>query len=71
MEKNKRYSYDAGYKLKVRQQHMQKNMETEQLNGISALHQQKKIIRDCWASKEKLKKFMTFTDFKGQFGFIN
>jgi hypothetical protein len=31
---------------------MQKIMETEQLSGISALHQQKKTIRDWWASKE-------------------
>ena len=35
---------------------MQKNMETEQLSGISALHQQKKTIRDWRASKEYLKK---------------
>jgi hypothetical protein len=31
-------------------------METEQLSGISALHQQQKTIRDWWASKEELKK---------------
>ena len=35
---------------------MQKNMETEQLSGISALHQQKKNIHDWRASKEELKK---------------
>ena len=36
---------------------MQKNMETEQLSGISALHQWKKTIRDGRASKEyQLKK---------------
>jgi hypothetical protein len=35
---------------------MQKIMETEQLSGISALHQQKKTIRDWRASKEELKK---------------
>jgi hypothetical protein len=31
-------------------------METEQLSGISALHQQKENIRDWQASKEELKK---------------
>jgi hypothetical protein len=36
-----RYSYDAGYKLKVIA-YAQKIMETEQLSGISALHQQEK-----------------------------
>ena len=51
---------------------MQKNMETEHLSGISALHQQKKKnIRDWRASKEYLKKMTIFRDFKGQFGFIN
>ena len=50
---------------------MQKNMETEQLSGISALHQEKKTIRDWRASKEYLKKITIFRDFKGQFGFIN
>ena len=51
---------------------MQKNLETEQLSGISALHQQRKTIRDWWASNEYLKKeIMIFRDFKGQFGFIN
>ena len=41
MEKNKRYSYDACYKLKVIA-YAKKYMETEQLSIISALHQQKK-----------------------------
>ena len=50
---------------------MQKNIETEQLSGTSALHQQKKTIRDLRISKEELKKIMIFGDFKGQFGFIN
>ena len=35
---------------------MQKNVETEQLSGISALHQEKKTIRAWRASKEYLKK---------------
>ena len=35
---------------------MQKNMETEQLSGISALHQEKKTIRDWRASKDIWKK---------------
>jgi hypothetical protein len=35
---------------------MQKIMETEQLSGISGLHQQKKTIREWRASKEELKK---------------
>ena len=50
---------------------MQKNMETEQLSGISALHQQKKTICNWQASKEYLKKITIFRDFKGYFGFIN
>ena len=50
---------------------MQKYMETEQLSGISALHEQKKTICDWWASKEELKKIKIFRDFEGQFGFIN
>ena len=43
----------------------------EQMSGISALHQEKKTIRDWWASKEYLKKITIFRDFKGQFGFMN
>ena len=43
---------------------MEKNMETEQLSGISALHQQKKIIRDWRANKDDLKKITIFRDFK-------
>ena len=35
---------------------MQKNMETEQLNGILALNQQKKTFCDRQASKEYVKK---------------
>ena len=50
---------------------MQKNMETEQLSGILALHQEKSTIRDWRASKQYLKKIMIFRNFKGQFGFIN
>ena len=50
---------------------MQKNMETEQLSGILALHPQKKTIRDWRASKEELEKMTIFRDFKGQFSFIN
>ena len=42
---------------------MQKNMETEQLSGISALHQQKKTICDWRASKEELKKNDDFRGF--------
>ena len=36
---------------------MQKDMETEQLSGISALHQWKKTIRDWRASKNNWKKW--------------
>jgi hypothetical protein len=43
---------------------MQKIMETEQLSGISALHQQKKPF----AKKVQM---TIFRDVKGQFGFIN
>ena len=50
---------------------MQKNMKSEQLSGISALHQEKKTIRNWRASKENLKKITIFRDFKGQFSFIN
>ena len=50
---------------------MQKNMETEQLSGISAFHQEKETIRDWRATKEYLKKITIFRDFKGQFDFIN
>ena len=46
---------------------MQKNMETEQLSGISAAE---KTTHDWQASKE-LKKMTIFRDFKGQFGFVN
>ena len=49
---------------------MQKNMETEQLSGISALHQEKTIC-DWQASKEYLKKIMILRNFKDQFGFKN
>ena len=42
--------------INLKQQHMQKNMETKQLSVISALHQQKKTICDWWASKEEQKK---------------
>ena len=35
---------------------MEKNMETEQLSGISSLYQQKKTIHGRWASKEVLNK---------------
>ena len=68
MEKNKRFSYDEGYKLKViayAEEHGNRVAER-----ILALHQQKKTIRDWWVSKEELKKITIFRNFKGQFGFI-
>ena len=43
---------------------MQKNMETEHLSGISALHQERKTIPDWRASKEYLKKITIFRDLK-------
>ena len=51
MEKNKRYSYDAGYKLKI--------MAYAEERGNRASEQHfsppptEKTIRDWWASKEK------------------
>ena len=71
MEENKRYSYDAGYKLKVRvlayaEEHG--NRAAERHFGPPPTE---KAIRDWRASKEYLKKIMIFRDFKGQFGFIN
>ena len=50
---------------------MQKNMETEHLSGISALHQQEKPFTIGGLVKNNWKKIMIFRDFKGQFGFIN
>ena len=50
---------------------MQNYMETEQLSGISALHQWKKPFAIGGLVKNNWKKMMIFRDFKGQFGFIN
>ena len=47
---------------------MQKNMETEQLSGISATE---KTTHAWRASKEELKKITIFRNFKGHFGAIN
>ena len=69
MEKIKRYSYDAGYKLKV------VPYAEEHGNRAAERHfsppPREKTICDWWASKEYLKKIMIFRDFKGQLGFIN
>ena len=46
-------------------------METEQLSGISALHQRKKPFAIGGLVKISWKKKTIFRDFKGQFGFIN
>ena len=43
MEKNKRYSYNAGYKLKVIA-YAEEHGNRAQLSGISALHEQKKQL---------------------------
>ena len=69
MEKNKRYSYDAGYKLKV-------TPYAEEHGNRAAMRHfgpppREKTIRDWRANKEYLKKITIFKDFKGQFGFIN
>ena len=69
MEKNKRYSYDAGYKLKV--------IAYAEVHGNRAAERhfdpppREKTICNWWASKEELKKIMIFRDFKGKFSFIN
>ena len=69
MEKNKRYSYDAGYKLKLIP------YAEEHGNRAAEWHfgppPREKTICDWRASKEYLKKITIFRDFKGQFGFIN
>jgi hypothetical protein len=56
MEKNKRYSYDAVYKLKViayAEDHG--NRAAERHFGPPPIE---KTIRDWWASKEELKKMV-------------
>ena len=65
MEKNKSYSYDAGY-IAYAEEHW--NRATEQHLGPPPTE---KTIRNWGASKEYLKKMTIFRDFKGQFGFIN
>ena len=69
MEKNKRYSYDVGYKLKV--------ITSAQEHGNRAAERHfgppptEKTICNWWASKKELKKMTIFRDFNGQFNFIN
>ena len=62
MEKNKRYSYDAGYKLKVIA------YAEEHGNKTAGRHfnppPTEKTICDWQASKEELKKITTFRDLK-------
>ena len=65
MEKNKRYSYDAGYKLKViayAEEHGNRAAEWH-----SAIHQRKKTICDWQTGKEKLKKITIFRDLSVRF----
>ena len=65
---NKRYSYDAGYKLKVIPCAEHGNRAAERHFSPPRTG---KTICDWQASKEQLKKITIFRDFKGQFGFIN
>ena len=69
MEKNKRYSYDAGYKLKIIayvEEHG--NRAAERHFGPPPTE---KTIRDWRASKEELEKMTVFREFQAQFGFLN
>ena len=50
---------------------MQKNMEMEELSGISGPPPTGKSICDWRASKEELERNDDFQGFKGQFGFKN
>ena len=64
MERNKRYSYDAGYKLKV-------IAYAEEHGNRAAEHHfspppTEKTICYWRASKKELKKMAIFRDFKGQ-----
>ena len=70
MEKNKRYSYDAGYKLKIIA-YSEEHRHTAAAEWHFGPPPTEKTICDWQASKEELKKVTIFRDFKDQFGFIH